>query len=64
VQSAILIAAAPALLGAPLIEIWRRRTVRAWNNEQRYAARRRELRESLEGEYVPEYEQRPHREAA
>jgi hypothetical protein len=62
VQSAILIAAAPALVCAPLIEIWRRRTVRAWNNEQFYAARRRELREALEGEYVPEYEQR--REAA
>ena len=57
-QSAILIAAAPALLGAPLIELWRRRTVRAWNNEQWNEARRRELREAMEGEYVPEYEQR------
>jgi hypothetical protein len=62
VQSALLIAAAPALLGAPLIEIWRRRTVRAWNNEQWREARSRELREAMEGEYVPEYERR--REAA
>jgi hypothetical protein len=62
VQSAILIAAAPALLGAPLIEIWRRRTVRAWRNERWYEDRRRALREAMEGEYVPEYERR--REAA
>jgi hypothetical protein len=65
VQSALLIAAAPAVIGAPLIEIWRRRTVRAWNNEQWYASRRRELREALEGEYQPEYEHRSRsREAA
>ena len=53
-QTALLVAAVPTLIGAPLIELWRRRTVRAYNIEQWCAKRRAELREALEGEYQPE----------
>jgi hypothetical protein len=53
----LLIAAIPVVVGAALIECWRRRAVRRYEAAQRQARRRRELFSAVEGEYVPDSEE-------
>jgi hypothetical protein len=53
-HNGLLLALAPALVGFPLIEIWRRRAVRRWRNDRWAERRSRELRDAMQGEYQPE----------
>jgi hypothetical protein len=52
----LVIAVAPVVVGAALIERWRRRAVRSYEAAERQARRRRELFASVEGDFEPDGE--------
>jgi hypothetical protein len=50
----VLVAAVPVVVGAALIERWRRRAVARYRAGERQVQRRSELFRAVEGEYDPE----------